>query len=535
MFFFAISLGILSYLVFFLGIVGYLYTPILLIICIVYLLFLANYFKSSLWEFVLFCSAIIQKGGTIQRISLVFLCLITLVNLLGALAPELAFDALWYHLTFPKLYLLNHSIYYIPGGLLYYSVLPKLTELLYVLPLSIGNEVSAKVLHFCFGVFCLIALYKFAREFLSQMNALLVTLIFASNPVFMWESTTAYIDLSRTFYEVLALWAFVLHMKKKDNKWFFLSAILLGFAASAKILSIGSTGIFFLLLIGKNSSGDQSFFFRLKRALQYMFVVLLIPFPWFVFSYFSTGNPIYPIFSGYDTSLSSTLFSPVTFLFDITKIFLFADDPISPIYLLCLPLLFIYFRKFTPVLKTVSFYSLFALILWYVTPRTGGGRFLLPYLPAFSLLIGAILQHMNKQSFIYKTVLSAVFIVSLSSLCYRAAAEIKYIPVVFGKETKQEFLSTHLQYSYGDFYDTDGYFARNITEKDTVLLIGFHNLYYVTFRFIDASWVTKGDRFNYIATQNVDLPARFISWKEVYTNPRTMVSVYTNNKMFVRY
>ncbi len=535
MFVFAISLGILSYLVFFLGIVGYLFPPVLLVVSILYLLCVVSYFKKSLKELFLFLLSFIQKGGIFERVSLVFLVLIILVNLLGALAPELAFDALWYHLTFPKLYLLNHSIYYIPGGLLYYSVLPKLAELLYALPLSIGNEVFAKLLHFCFGIFCLIALYKFAREFLSQKHTLLVTLIFASNPVFMWESTTAYIDLSRTFYEVLALWAYVLFIKKKDSKWFFISAILLGFAASAKVLSIGSAGIFFLLLLGRNPFRDRSFFFRLKRALQYLFVVLLIPLPWFVFAYVSTGNPIYPIISGYDTSISPTLFSPVTFLFDITKIFLFADDPISPLYLVCLPLLFFYFRKFTPVLKSVTFYCLFVLMLWYVTPRTGGGRFLLPYLPAFSLLIGAIVQQINKQSFVYKVVVLAVFIVSLTSLGYRASAEIKYIAVVFGKETKQEFLSTHLQYSYGDFYDTDGYFAHNITEKDTVLLIGFHNIYYVTFRFIDASWVTKGDRFNYVATQNTELPERFASWKKIYANQRTRVTVYTNNRMFVSY
>ena len=33
------------------------------------------------------------------------------INLIGVLGPELAFDALWYHLTLPKIYLEKHSLF----------------------------------------------------------------------------------------------------------------------------------------------------------------------------------------------------------------------------------------------------------------------------------------------------------------------------------------------------------------------------------------------------------------------------------------
>ena len=116
---------------------------------------------------------------------------------------------------------------------------------------------------------------------------------------------------------------------------------------------------------------------------------------------------------------------------------------------------------------------------------------------------------------------------ALITMFYRSVANAKYIPVILGRETKEKFLTDHLNFSFGDFYDTDGYFQKNITLNNTVLLYGFHNLYYVDFPFIDSSWVKKGDRFDYIAVQNGEIPKRFSYWNLVYYNPKTNVRLYS--------
>jgi len=120
-----------------------------------------------------------------------------------------------------------------------------------------------------------------------------------------------------------------------------------------------------------------------------------------------------------------------------------------------------------------------------------------------------------------------VIIVSFFSIGYRGLANAKYLPVILGFESKAEFLEKHLNFSFGDFYDIDGYFANNIKPTDKVLLYGFHNLYYVDFPFIDSSWVKKGDIFNYIAVQNAILPQRFSAWSLIYKNRKTGVSLYS--------
>lgn len=522
MFIFAFLIGIYSYLIFFLGIAGWLYKETIIALTI---LFLGGIIVLRIRK--------IRKLGEIKlsKNKLLWLLVIlfglqTGVNFIGALGPELAFDALWYHLTLPKLWLHNHSIDFIPGGLLYYSVMPKLGELLYVAGLSFGNEIFVKVIHWGFGLLTCLALYLLARKFVNPFFSFLAVIIFYANLVVAWESITAYVDLIRAFFEVMALWAFINWVELKKQKWLVWSAVMLGFAMTTKVLAIGSLVIFILLIGWINGIRNE----WIKNASIFSSIALAVPLPWFVLSYLYTGNPVYPFFSGI-YPVSPEPFSLFGFFGSVWEVLIRAADPISPVYLIMVPVIIFLWRRIRNIreIKVIGLYSLLAVVVWYFTPRTGGGRFLLPYLPVFSLLcaffIAQILKNLRIQM-IGKVLVIVILLVSLVSIGYRAVANSRYLPVIFGKQTKDAFLTENLNFSFGDFYDTDGYFAKTIKPTDVVLLYGFHNLYYVDFSFIDASYVQEGDSFNYIATQNADLPEEFIDWQLIYENEQTMVKLY---------
>ena len=531
----AISMGMLSYAIFFLGILHILY-PINIgialgtwIICIVYIsrkdLFSPRVMPDMIRHLLFYGSRIppLRRASECGMTSILLLLLMlqSLVNLVGVLGPELAFDALWYHLTLPKIYLHQHAVSFIPGGLLYYSAMPKLGEMLYVIALSLFDEIAAKGIQFAFGIFTCIALYSFAKELLPKKFALFAVIVFYANCVVAWESTIAYIDLIRTFYEIMALWMFVRFYKTKKLSNLLLASVFLGFAITTKLLAVGSLFIFIILL--------ASLRYPMKRILVVIGILslsLLIPLPCFVFSYVSTGNPVYPFF----TSLYNTHIVDVTIPFgvigDMWSVLTRASDPVSPVYVIFLPLVIVFFKKFSKETKIVLLYCFIALIVWCVTPRTGGGRFLLPYLPAFSLAAAAVLQAIHSKRIFYLTAVGIVFLVSLSTIVYRGIANARYLSVIVGKETKQEFLSSHLNFAFGDFYDTDGFFKKTIGPQDKVLLVGFHNLYYVDFPFIDSSWRKEGDIFRYVAVQNTPLPKEFGLWKKIYDNKKTGVVLY---------
>jgi 4-amino-4-deoxy-L-arabinose transferase-like glycosyltransferase len=530
MFIFAILLGIYSYLLFSLGIFTVLYREAVIVVTFLFVAVSAFIFRKQIIHTVQIGLINLKSiwRNTFLLILFLLFCFQAVINLIGALGPELAFDALWYHLVFPKLYLSNHSIYHIPGGLLYYSDMPKLGELLYTGVMAFGSEINAKVLHWLFGLLIAVVIFTFVKKKYDSVVALLAALIFYSNLVVSWESTTAYIDLIRTFFEILALVAFVAWSEIYSRKWFVLTALMTGLAITTKLLSLGTLAIFTLLilyqLIRKNEKASEI----IKNILVFVAIALLVPLPWMIFSSIHTGNPVYPFFtSTYAVSPSTP--NPLQFFIDVWNILLFSPDPINPIYLLILPLVIAIIPRLDRSIKLIGIYSILSIVVWYFTPRTGGGRFLMSYLPAFTILCAALVEYLRRnQRSMFTVLVFIILLIALTTTGYRAIANSKYLPVLLGIQTKDAFLTSELNYSFGDFYDTDGYFKNTIKQTDTVLLYGFHNLYYVDFPFIHHSWAQNGDKFNYIAVQGGDLPERFREWKIIYENKKTNVRLYSD-------
>lgn len=512
----AILIGLFSYLVFALGLVGKL----------TWVKGLGAFFLAALVGLIVKKRPDKSINGFWQEIKkdrlsqgiLALLALQALVNFFGALSPELGFDALWYHLTIPKIFLQHSRIFFIPGNLFYYSAMPKLTEMLYLFSLNFSSGgILAKLIHFSFGLLSALALYQLARRFLKPKPSLLATLVFYSSLIVGWQSITAYVDLARTFFEILALERFLLWYKSNKKEDLLDSAVMLGLAVSTKLLALASLPIFAILILIK------------KRKLAYPFrfslLAILVPLPWFVFAFLHTGNPFYPVLAGIlDASHRLVVPNPLDFARDVFELFFRPTDPISPLFLIFLPFLLFAKKLWTQNLKPLGVYLLLAFAFWYLTPRTGGSRFILPYLPALSLLL--TIAVFKQKKFFQKAFLSLALLTALINLGYRALANKKYVPVVFGQQTREEFLAKNLNFDYGDFYDPQGEIQKIVKKDDLVLVIGGHNLFYLDFPFIHQSYASKGIRFSYILTQEADLPKSLGPLRLIYQNPQTKTKLY---------
>ena len=198
MFTVAFLTGIYSYIIFILGILNKLYSGHILLFTFAYLVLCVVLFRIRIKDFYLKIKKRTIRLHNLPKLFFSLIIIQCLINFIGALGPELSFDALWYHLTLPKLFFEQHSIFFIQGNLLYYSLFPKLGEMLYIASLSINGEILAKILHYTFGILTLLVIYKISKKFLNNVFSTLACLIFSSNLVFAWQSTTAYIDLFRT-------------------------------------------------------------------------------------------------------------------------------------------------------------------------------------------------------------------------------------------------------------------------------------------------------------------------------------------------
>jgi hypothetical protein len=151
-------------------------------------------------------------------------------------------------------------------------------------------------------------------------------------------------------------------------------------------------------------------------------------------------------------------------------------------------------------------------------------------LPVLSVAVSILIFNQPKK--IKNFLISTVLLIAFITLFYRGAANARYIPKIIGLQSENDFLTKNLNFNFGDFYDTDNWFKKNIKEDDKVLLYGFHNIYYVNFPFIDNSYVKKGDKFNFVAVQGGGVPERFKNWKLIYKNTLTNVSVYTLDQVW---
>lgn len=443
MFSWAVATGIFTYYIFFLGLIGELEYPYILLGVIAYIGYSYYVVQQALsWTKVM---GFLRPLTRFERIILVVIVAHIGTNLVGTLGPEIAFDAVWYHLTIPRIWLLEEQIFYIQHGPFSYSLLPKLLDLLYVAALAVSDEIGAKVIHWFFGILCGVVTYKMARHFMERKYALLSVLVLFSNLVFGWQSITAYIDLGRTFFESLAVWALLYATKEDSPRWRYIAATMVGLAILSKLIAITSLAALVLIFILQR---------KYLEAFLSFCIALIIPSPWFSINYLQTSNPIFPVFSGYDLTSTSSLFDAVTIWFR-------SADPLSPIYAILMPLVILFFTSYNAAIFTaipryqkkifrlLVLYTCLVFIFWILTPRTGGGRFILPYLPAFSVLSIYILS-LTKARNISKIAVSMVLVIGVFSLMYRAAANAKYLPVLIGVQSTEDFLQSNLPKNFGN-------------------------------------------------------------------------------------
>jgi 4-amino-4-deoxy-L-arabinose transferase-like glycosyltransferase len=123
-------------------------------------------------------------------------------------------------------------IFPVTEGIFYYSLMPKLGEMLFTPAVAFNAEEIAKLTQWLFGILTSVAIYKISRRYFDSVKSFFAVLIFYSSLVVAWESTVAYVDLIRAFFEVMALWAFLVWRDSKDTKTLLEAGVFLGLAIS---------------------------------------------------------------------------------------------------------------------------------------------------------------------------------------------------------------------------------------------------------------------------------------------------------------
>ena len=234
-----------------------------------------------------------QKLDGWEKFMLGCMAVAALLSLPGAMVPPFDYDSLEYHLGAPAEYLKAGRIIALPHN--FYSNLPQLTEMLYLLALKLSSGSAAKLLHYAFGLGTAIVAYALAARWGTRKTGLTAAALFYCLPYVENLSKMADIDLATAFYGGLAFGAALLwaeqHTAATSNRLLWLSALATGGAVATKWTAVAVV----LLPLAVFLAGTT----RSLRTLSVFCLLAAVPvLPWVVKNSLLMHNPVYPLFNG---------------------------------------------------------------------------------------------------------------------------------------------------------------------------------------------------------------------------------------------
>jgi 4-amino-4-deoxy-L-arabinose transferase-like glycosyltransferase len=227
-----------------------------------------------------------EKIDAWGKVMVVCVVLAAALNLLGVFAPPFEYDELEYHLGALADYQRAGHIVFLPHN--FYSNLPQLTEMLYLLAMTASSDIAAKLLHWSFGLLSAVAVYGVAQRLWSRKVGFTAAALFYCTPLVQDLSQTARIDLATTFFATLAFGALVVWSDEGfEDGWVWLSALCAGAAVATKWTAIPVVLLPAALMLVLRR--------RFILVAKYCLAVLAMAAPWLIKNWYLAGNPVYPL------------------------------------------------------------------------------------------------------------------------------------------------------------------------------------------------------------------------------------------------
>lgn len=449
--------------------------------------------------------------GSMDLAALSALLLAMLVNLAGALAPEIFYDALVYHLAVPNFYVINHKIAPMPYN--FFSNLPLTHGMLFSAALLLKDEILAKLVNYGAGVLTAAAVLAMGIRYFSLRAGLWGALIFYTVFHFMISSWSAGTEALLTLFSTLAVYA-ALNRKDEEPRWLWLAAVFTGLAMGVKYTGfLSALGVMAIYAF----RGRAKPLSVLKDLAVFTLIASLFVGPWLVKNYVYKGNPVYPfmmgVFSvdtqsdvqklksfgasqaGATASVGDWLMCP----WNATMGKLASSDYFSPLFLLLLPLTFALGVRRSktsdtaPAGDALQGLWLYFLTVWGAWSLTSSMvRMLMPAYPAAGLIMAAGVFAPGHRGL--KSALKPVILAACLTGIYWAGVMFyiqgRWQPLT-GAVSKDDYLGrTHATFPYSP-YAALKFVNEKLPAGAKVLMIGDERSFYLKKNFVVSSVYDK--------------------------------------------
>jgi len=327
-------------------------------------------------------------------------CVWGFVILVEAVAPEVQYDALSYHLGLPRVWIDAGRLIDVPEQSQSYLYLA--TEMNFTLAMLVAGQVAAKLMSFAYLCLAIGAVYALAARLFSRRAAVVAAGLFAMTPAIAWQGSTTYVDAAVTAYVTLGLLASFEARRDGSDRLAVLAGVLCGLAVASKLTAVIAVAPALLLIV---TSGRRDA--RLRSAGAFALAAAVAVAPWPILRYLETGNPIFPLLNAV---FQSPLWPPTNTRFALADFGLSGDVGIAQlpfaftyaaqrfddgpsgagfgVALLVLPVAAIVLRRHSDA-RWLAFISLLTFTAWATTAQSA--RYVMPTLAPLTVLAAATL------------------------------------------------------------------------------------------------------------------------------------------------
>jgi hypothetical protein len=295
-----IGTGFLQLLPYLLASVGAMTAAAVRISCLLLLLLLLPDVIRVLVEMYLSVRASLETKLTIvSKAWAAILCIIFAIFLIHALAFGPFGDDDGYHLSAPARWLHEHTLAYLPSYTNTNTTMG--VEMLYVIALSFGEPVGAKLLHFGAGLWMLLATVLCGRRLGDVMAGIItISVLLITTPVvnLSYIFPLAYVDLLSCWAAMMSVLAWLIWRQHPSPSLLSIVALCSGIAVSFKLtnapLIIAWMCAITLDLWLRGVSWRETF----KQLIKFSVIAGAPISLWFLRNFLVTGNPLYPLLPG---------------------------------------------------------------------------------------------------------------------------------------------------------------------------------------------------------------------------------------------
>jgi Dolichyl-phosphate-mannose-protein mannosyltransferase len=224
-----------------------------------------------------------------------------------ALAPEVQYDSLTYHLAVPKIWIEHQGLVDVPEVINSYFC--HSAEALLGFGMLLRDEAVAHLLTLFMGVIAAFGTFALGRALFDGRRGLWAGALFLTTPLVLWLIGSTFIDVTVTMFGLAALTAWYRWAKDGAGPGYLWAAgLLCGAAIGAKITAALSFPLVLAFACWRILSAPRSARQKAFTALAMAGAMAVFLLPWLLVVRRFTGNPIFPflgaIFGGRQAQLT---------------------------------------------------------------------------------------------------------------------------------------------------------------------------------------------------------------------------------------